>query len=103
LFAFGGPNGRVFAYEPGTEVRSFSQRSQELNKMNNLEVLPLALSDTQRVRQFLHGGSSELNALGDNGAGEAVNITSLDHEDLARGWPRPDFVKFDARVRRSVI
>ena len=98
-----GRTGRVFAYEPGTAARSFLQRSQELNKTDNLEVSPLALSDNQRVGRLLHGGSSELNALGDSGAGETVDITSLDHEDLARGWPPPDFVKIDAEGEEERI
>ena len=98
-----GRTGRVFAYEPGSEARSFLQRSRELNKMDNLEIVPLALSDNQRVGRLLHGGSSELNALGGNGAGETVNITSLDVEDVARGWPPPDFVKIDAEGEEERI
>jgi FkbM family methyltransferase len=98
-----GRTGRVFAYEPGTEARSFLQRSRELNKADNLEIVPLALSDNQRVGRLLHGGSSELNALGDSGAGETVDITSLDDEDAARGWPPPDFVKIDAEGEEERI
>ena len=98
-----GRMGCVFAYEPGTEARSFLQRSRELNKADNLEIMPLALSDNQRVGRLLHGGSSELNALGDSGAGETVDITSLDDEDVARGWPPPDFVKIDAEGEEERI
>ena len=98
-----GRTGRVFAYEPGNEARSFLQRSQKLNQTDNLEILPLALSDTQRVGRLLHGGSSELNALGDSGAGETVDITSLDDEDVARGWAPPDFVKIDAEGEEERI
>jgi FkbM family methyltransferase len=98
-----GRTGRVFAYEPGTEARSFLQRGRELNKTDNLEIMPLALSDNQRVGRLLHGGSSELNALGDGGAGETVDITSLDDEDVARSWPPPDFVKIDAEGEEERI
>jgi FkbM family methyltransferase len=98
-----GRTGRVFAYEPGAEARSFLQRSRDLNKTDNLEIMPLALSDNQRVGRLLHGGSSELNALGDGGAGETVDITSLDDEDVARSWPPPDFVKIDAEGEEERI
>src|SRR5215831_20833742 len=36
-----GRTGCVFAYEPGTEARSFLQRSRKLNKADNLEIIPL--------------------------------------------------------------
>ena len=51
----------------------------------------------------MFGGSSELNALGDSGAGETVRITSLDSEDAARGWPSPDFIKIDAEGEEERI
>jgi hypothetical protein len=49
------------------------------------------------------GHSSELNALGDSGAGETVHITDLDSEDAARGWPSPDFIKIDAEGEEERI
>src|SRR3984893_15903051 len=98
-----GPMGRVFAYEPGSEARAFLERSRELNAAANLVISPLALSDREREGLLVFGGSSELNALGDRGAGEPVRITSLDNEDAARGWPPPDFVKIDAEGEEERI
>ena len=49
------------------------------------------------------GGSSELNALGNAGKGEAVHVTSLDIEDAKRGWAGPDFVKIDAEGEEERI
>ncbi len=91
-----GEMGRVFAYEPGSETRMLLERSRDLNEVTNLGILPFALSDREREGRLVFGGSSELNALGDSGAGETVRITSLDSEDAARGWPSPDFIKIDA-------
>lgn len=98
-----GPAGQVFAYEPGSEARALLERSRELNAAINLQISPFALSDSVREGRLVFGGSSELNALGDNGAGETVRITSLDSEDAARGWPSPDFMKIDAEGEEERI
>jgi FkbM family methyltransferase len=98
-----GPTGRVFAYEPGSEARNHLQRSQELNKIDNMQILPVALSDSRRVGRLLHGVSSEENKLGDIGIGERVEITRLDDEDIVRCWSPPDFVKIDAEGEEQRI
>ena len=98
-----GRTGHVFAYEPGSEARGFLQRSRQRNGADNLEILPFALSDCRREGRLLFGGSTELNALGESGAGETVLITSLDDEDVARGFPPPDFVKIDAEGEEERI
>jgi FkbM family methyltransferase len=95
--------GQVFAYEPGSEARALLERSRELNAAVNLHISPLALSDRECEGRLVYGGSSELNALGDSGAGETVRITSLDSEDVARGWPTPDLVKIDAEGEEKRI
>lgn len=98
-----GPSGRVFAYEPGSEARALLQRSQALNGLDNLRVSPLALSNAVRDGRLVFGSSSELNALGEGGAGETVRITSLDVEDAAQGWRKPDFIKIDAEGEEARI
>ena len=98
-----GPTGQVFAYEPGSETRALLERSRELNAAANLDISSFALSDGEREGRLVFGSSSELNALGDSGAGETVRITSLDREDTTRGWPSPDFVKLDAEGEEERI
>lgn len=98
-----GETGHVFAYEPGSETRTLLERSRGLNKAANLRILPFALSDGEREGRLMFGGSSELNALGDSGAGETVRITSLDSEDAAQCWPSPDFIKIDAEGEEERI
>jgi FkbM family methyltransferase len=98
-----GKAGHVFAYEPGSEARALLERSRELNEATNLDISPLALSDREREGRLVFGASSELNALGEGGAGEAIRITSLDSEDALRGWPSPDFVKIDAEGEEERI
>ena len=98
-----GPTGQVFAYEPGSEPRALLERSRELNAAHHLHISPLALSDCEREGRLVFGSSSELSALGDGGAGEAIRITSLDHEDAVTGWPSPDFMKIDAEGEEERI
>jgi FkbM family methyltransferase len=98
-----GQTGHVFAYEPGSETRALLERSRELNAAVNLHISPFALSDREREGRLVFGGSSELNALGDNGAGETVRITSLDSEDSMQDWPSPDFIKIDAEGEEERI
>jgi len=88
--------GRVFAYEPASEPRALLERSRALNHADNLEISAAALSDARREGHLAFGTSSELNKLADSGPGERVEITSLDLEEVSRGWPSPDFVKIDA-------
>jgi FkbM family methyltransferase len=98
-----GRNGRVFAYEPGSEARALLERSRELNGFENLHISPFALSDGEREGRLSFGDSTEFNILGDTGPGEAVRITSLDIEAAARGWPAPDFIKIDAEGEEERI
>lgn len=98
-----GPNGRVYAYEPGSEARHFLERSREQNSATNLQIISTALSDRERDGRLVFGTSSELNALGESGTGETVHITSLDLEEAARGWASPDFIKIDAEGEEERI
>jgi FkbM family methyltransferase len=98
-----GPNGRVFAYEPGSEARALLKESRDINVAFNLEIFDLALSDRERDGHLLVGASSELNTLGDDGAGELVHITTLDIENSKRGWLPPDFIKIDAEGEEERI
>jgi FkbM family methyltransferase len=91
-----GQTGHVFAYEPGAATRALLECSRELNHVGNLHVSSFALSDSTREGRLVFGRSSEFNALGHNGAGETVRVTSLDKEDATLGWPSPDFIKIDA-------
>ena len=96
-------SGKVFAYEPASEPRSLLAQSRELNGAMNLQILPSALSDTEREGRLELGSSSELNKLSGNGTGETVRITSLDREDAVQGWSSPDFVKIDAEGEEERI
>lgn len=90
------PGGQVFAYEPASEPRALLEKSRALNRLDNLHVIPAAVSDRPREGRLVFGESSELHRLGTDGAGETVAVTSLDEEARLRDWPTVDFVKIDA-------
>jgi FkbM family methyltransferase len=91
-----GPDGLVYAYEPGAEARGFLARSRAANGLANLEIVPFALSDAPREGRLFHGPSGELHTLSGRGEGEAVSVTSLDSEAERLGWGAIEFVKIDA-------
>ena len=98
-----GPRGRVFAYEPGSEPRRLLEQSRDLNQAANLEVIGLALSDSEREGRLSTRTSSEYSALGDDGEGEPVCITALDHELSRFQSAFPDFIKIDAEGEEERI
>jgi len=98
-----GETGRVYAYEPTSEIRRRLEQSRAANGVRQLEIIPFALSDGTREGFLVFGGSSELNALGDEGPGETVQVTSLDLEQATRKWNPPDFVKLDAEGEEERI
>ena len=72
-----GPEGRVFAYEPGSRPRALLLKSAALDPGRNLEVIAAALSDGEREGRLSIGRSSELASLGGDGESEAVRITEI--------------------------
>jgi len=98
------PTGTVHAYEPASQTRALLTRSAELNGCASLIIHAAGLSNRAGEAHLSFGGSSELNALGEGGAGERVAITSLDLEDAAGRWPQPvDFIKMDAEGEEERI
>ena len=98
-----GPHGMVFAYEPGSEPRSLLERSRAVNRADNLHVIAAAMSDRPREGKLVLGTSSELNSLEGTGPTENVWISSLDAEDVSRGWASIDFIKIDAEGEEERI
>jgi FkbM family methyltransferase len=97
-----GPDGRVFAYEPGTEARAHLQHSRDLNGLAGLEIGEAALSD--RVGEgCLSFASAEYRALTAEGDGDGVQVTTLDHERTVHRWTAIDFIKIDAEGEEERI
>jgi len=94
-----GPQGTVVACEPGTSSYSRLQMNIELNRLNNVTRLKLALSDRRSVRKLLLGESSSLSHLTDlpNVDGSSENVQTADYDSLVEeeGLPIPRVVKMD--------
>ena len=98
-----GPDGRIFAYEPGWQARDLLENSRNLNGLDNLVIMGSAVSDCERDGRLAYAASTELRALATHGAGERVQITSLDAESAAHRWPKIDFIKIDAEGEEERI
>lgn len=98
-----GPGGRVISYEPASEPRVLLTAAKAINSAENLEIVGIALSDSERQGHLAFGASSELNSLKGSGAGEDVRISTLDSENAARAWEAVDFIKIDAEGEEERI
>ncbi|MDP1611959.1 MAG: FkbM family methyltransferase [Sulfuritalea sp.] len=102
-----GNSGRVFAFEPGAGARRHLEASRLRNGMDNLQILPCALSDSEKEGWLQEGTSSELNSLGAGrpaaGNGERVRVSTLDIQERECQWPSIDFIKIDAEGQEERI
>jgi len=95
-----GPQGTVIACEPSTSAFNRLQNNTELNQLNNVKLLKLALSDTRSMKKLL---VDDLNALGGtlmhlSGAdGPSEDVRTVDYDSLIEdeGLPIPRVVKMD--------
>jgi FkbM family methyltransferase len=86
-----GPQGRVFAFEPDPVARRQLERNIELNGLETIEVVPLALTSSAGSA-WLSGGASEA-TVGDTGEVEVQTISLPDF--IARSGKAPDVMKVD--------
>jgi FkbM family methyltransferase len=87
-----GPTGRVISFEPSPRNLGFLRHHLSLNSAANVEVLDLAVSDSEGVAQFSVDGDpkkSQITAAGDI----TVQTTTLDR--LMGELPFPDLIEMD--------
>jgi len=106
LFARMAPLGRVYAFEPSAYARSVLVPAMRLNRMRNVTIVPMGLSD-QAGERVLHTPLKRraslgfgIAHLGEKGAGERVmdqdvTLTTLDSFAQDRNLSRLDFIKAD--------
>jgi FkbM family methyltransferase len=87
-----GREGRVFAFEPVERNLGFLRDHLRLNHVDNVEVVPAAISDRDGVLRFRAALNPAMGGLSDEGEIE-VQATTLDR--LARSLPPPTFIKMD--------
>jgi FkbM family methyltransferase len=104
-----GPSGSVWAFEPATEPAALLARSIEINATPWVRLQRQALSEHSGSGWLHQPGQSELNALVASpfgvtaGAGEQVELTSLDACMERHGWNQVDLLKIDAEGEEERI
>ncbi len=86
--------GRVFAFEPAPRNLAYLRMHLELNHAGNVEVLPLAISDTIGEAQFQIEPSGLMGHLA-HGGSTTVLTASLDSLVESGRIAPPDFIKMD--------
>lgn len=88
-----GPSGKVIAFEPAADTAAHLAASASLNGLTWLQVEQRALGAERGSANLVHGGSPELNEIGE-GEGETIEIARLD--DYASALRDVRFIKLDA-------
>lgn len=91
-----GRQGRVIAFEPLPVNLAYLRQHQRVNRLDNVDILPLAVGGTQREMTLaLRGGSGRGRLESGRHAGPRVRVTSLDALLRSGRLPEPDFIKMD--------
>ena len=93
-----GENGRVIAFEPTEYYGNVLRKNLEANRIVNVELHPLGLSDRDQVLDIQIGGSTAtLHHPGVNPLerSERIRLTTLDDFVASQGLTRIDFIKVD--------
>jgi FkbM family methyltransferase len=94
-----GPEGKVIACEPGPQNHTVLLLNTVVNKVDNVLIVPCAISDAAGVVAYRHLGGGNGAIAGFDGApesigtGDLVQARSLD--DILEGQPRVDVIKID--------
>jgi FkbM family methyltransferase len=87
-----GPTGRVVAFEPSPRNLGFLHHHLALNHSANVQVLNVAVSDSEGETRFLVNGDPRLSKI-TNVGDIIVRMTTLDH--LISKLPLPDLIEMD--------
>ncbi len=87
-----GPGGAVFAFEPSEANRWYLRHHLNWNREDAVQIVPAAVSDSDRTQNFGGKGSSVSLRLG--GGEESVVVRSV-ASLLEEGVPAPSFLKID--------
>ena len=101
-----GPSGRVYAFEPDTEVLSSLNEQLVLNRLHMVKAIPLAVSDKSGFALFDRSKSRATgHIVPERAAGSEsifhVRTTNLDTFVFKDGNPPPTFIKIDIEGSES--
>lgn len=105
LSVTGKQQGTVYAFEPGSVAREHLEKSRKANKLDNLEILPQALSDSSGSGRLHLADTPEFNSL-HPGAGqesEDIELISLDKWWAEKGRPEIGLVKIDVNGHEPMV
>jgi len=86
--------GKVYAFEPLPENLNYLRRHIELNRIPNIEVFPVAISDEEGSAQFKANKNREASQLASDGD-LRVQMTTLDALLHRKAIAPPDCIKMD--------
>lgn len=98
-----GPQGRVVAFEPAALTVAHLQRSAKENGFTNLNIVPAALSDHTGQGHLSAGRDPALASVVQGGAGEPIQLLSLDDANAQFDLQSAGFVKLDAEGHEPAI
>ncbi|HXW14920.1 MAG TPA: FkbM family methyltransferase [Terriglobia bacterium] len=94
-----GPHGMVVACEPATSAFNLLQRNTEINHLNNVKLMKLALSDARSVRNLVIDDPTGLGLTShlSDADGHSEKVRTADYDSLVAeaGLPVPRVVKMD--------
>ena len=85
---------KVYAFEPLPENLAYLRQHISLNRLENVEVIEVAISNEKRLAKFASGGSRSEGRLSDEGEINVPCVT-LDSLILSQRVAQPDYIKMD--------
>ncbi len=97
-----GPEGKVYAFEPGSVCRRHLEMSKLENGFDHTEIIGKAVSDRSGKQSLKSADTPEQNKLNESGE-EEVSAVVLDAWWQFEGAPKVDFLKVDVNGKESDV
>jgi len=98
-----GQDGVVYAFEPGSEARSYLTQSLATNRMDNVHLLPQALDAAPGAGSLQPGTTQEYATIAPEDDDERIELTSLDQWWQDAGKPNIDGIKIDVNGKERQV
>ena len=98
-----GTNGRVFALEPLPENVDNILKHISLNRIKNVSVVPIALTDRCGFTFFNIAQSNSMGSITNIDTQYQIPTSSVDDLIVSHGFPIPDIIKMDVEGAESAV